>query len=89
MLVFKKIIILLSEYKEFRNLFIYRNRYAKPHRLFCKWVALWYPPEKTLYIDALIGLHTCFLYMNKFRNSLYSDNKIIIFLNTSILILST
>lgn len=51
MLVFKKIIILLSEYKEFRNLFIYRNRYAKPHRLFCKWVALWYPPEKTLYIE--------------------------------------
>ena len=46
-----RIALLLSDRREFRNLFIYRNRYPKPHRLFCKWIALWYPPEKTLYIE--------------------------------------
>lgn len=47
----KDLAILLSNFKEFRNLFIYRNRYPKAHRLFCKWIKFWYPPEKTLYIE--------------------------------------
>lgn len=47
----EKLIYLMYTFKEFRNLFIYRNRYPKAHRLFCKWIAFWYPPEKTLYIE--------------------------------------
>lgn len=47
----QKVATLLYSYKEFRNLFIYRNRYPKPHRIFCKWIKFWYPPEKTLYIE--------------------------------------
>lgn len=47
----KDLAILLSNFKEFRNLFIYRNRYPKAHRLFCKWIKFWYPPEKTLYLE--------------------------------------
>lgn len=47
----KDIAILLYTYKEFRNLFIYRNRYPKAHKLFCFWIKIWYPPERTLYIE--------------------------------------
>lgn len=47
----KKLLLLLYQYKEFRNLFIYRNRYPNAHRLFCYWIKFWYPPEKTLYIE--------------------------------------
>lgn len=47
----QKIATLLYSLKEFRNLFIYRNRYPNPHRIFCRWIKLWYPPEKTLYIE--------------------------------------
>lgn len=46
-----RIITLMSSNKEFRNLFIFRNRYPNPHKIFCRWIALWYPPEKTLYIE--------------------------------------
>ncbi len=42
---------LLYRHREFRNLFIYRNRYPEAHNLFCVWIKLWYPPEKTLYIE--------------------------------------
>ncbi len=39
---------LLWEKREFRNLFIYRNR----HRVFFRyWVSLWYKPMDTLYIE--------------------------------------
>lgn len=34
-------------YREFRNLFIYRSN---KHKIFSRWVKIWYPPEKTLYI---------------------------------------
>lgn len=47
----KKVATLLYTFKEFRNLFIYRNRYPNPHRIFCCWIKFWYPPEKTLYIE--------------------------------------
>lgn len=47
----KELALLLYNFKEFRNLFIYRNRYPKAHRLFCCWIKFWYPPEKTLYIE--------------------------------------
>lgn len=47
----KKLLALLYQYKEFRNLFVYRNRYPKSHKLFCAWIKFWYPPEKTLYIE--------------------------------------
>lgn len=43
----QKTAFLLYTYKEFRNLFIYRN---SNHKLFARWIRLWYPPEKTLYI---------------------------------------
>lgn len=42
-----KIANLLFSYREFRNLFIYRNN---THIIFSRWIKLWYPPEKTLYI---------------------------------------
>lgn len=42
-----KIALLLYQFREFRNLFIYRNN---NHPIFKRWVKLWYPPEKTLYI---------------------------------------
>ena len=41
--------ILLLEYREFRNLFIYRNRFRGLYR---RWVSLWYKPMDTLYIQA-------------------------------------
>jgi serine O-acetyltransferase len=47
----KRIATLLFTFKEFRNLFVYRNRYPKTHRLFIYWVKFWYPNEKTLYIE--------------------------------------
>ena len=47
----KRVAELLYYKREFRNLFVYRNCYPKSHKLFCKWVKLWYPPEKTLYIE--------------------------------------
>lgn len=43
-----KLADLLYKYKEFRNLFIYRNY---KHKLFYRWIKLWYPPEKTLFIE--------------------------------------
>ena len=48
---FTRVAFLLYDHKAFRNLFIYRNRYPQNHWLFCWWVKLWYPPEKTLYIE--------------------------------------
>lgn len=39
---------LLWSRKEFRNLFIYRNSYRKLYRY---WIALWYRPMDTLFID--------------------------------------
>ncbi len=47
----KDLAVLLFNFKEFRNLFIYRNRYPKAHRVFCHWIKFWYPPEKTLYLE--------------------------------------
>lgn len=47
----KRVAKLLYKRKEFRNLFVYRNRYPDAHRVFCKWVKFWYPVEKTLYIE--------------------------------------
>lgn len=41
--------ILLWQYPEFRNLLIYRNRYRRIYRW---WLALWYKPMNTLYIQA-------------------------------------
>lgn len=40
--------LLLLEKKEYRNLFIYRNRFRRIYRY---WVALWYRPMNTLYIE--------------------------------------
>ena len=40
---------LLWQYPEFRNLFIYRNRYRRIYRM---WVSLWYKPMDTLYLQA-------------------------------------
>ena len=40
---------LMWEKKEFRNLFIYRNRFRRIYRC---WVALWYRPMDTLYLEA-------------------------------------
>lgn len=40
---------LLWRYPEFRNLFIYRNRFR---RLYRYWIALWYKPMESLYIQA-------------------------------------
>lgn len=40
---------LLSQYPEFRNLFIYRNRYRKLYRT---WVSIWFKPMDTLYLQA-------------------------------------
>lgn len=39
----------LMKYPEFRNLYIYRNRHR---RLYSRWIALWYKPMDTLYIQA-------------------------------------
>lgn len=39
---------LLYSRKEFRNLFIYRNRYRRIYRT---WIALWYRPMDTLFIE--------------------------------------
>ena len=41
---------LLWTRKEFRNLFIYRNSHRWIYR---RWIALWYRPMDTLYIEAL------------------------------------
>lgn len=41
--------ILLWQYPEFRNLVIYRNRYRKVFRY---WIAIWYKPMNTLYLQA-------------------------------------
>ena len=40
---------LLFRYKEFRNLFIYRNRLRK---IFKCWIKIWYKPMESLYIEA-------------------------------------
>ena len=40
---------LLKTKKEFRNLFIYRNRFR---RFFRWWISLWYRPLETLYLQA-------------------------------------
>lgn len=47
----KRIAILLHSNKAFRNLFIYRNKHPKNHRLFSLWIKFWYSPEATLYIE--------------------------------------
>ncbi len=39
---------LLSTKKEFRNLFIYRNRYRRIYRW---WIKIWYKPIDTLFIE--------------------------------------
>ena len=39
---------LMWEKKEFRNLFLYRNRFRRIYR---SWVALWYHPLDTLYLE--------------------------------------
>ncbi|MGN1051332.1 MAG: serine acetyltransferase [Acutalibacteraceae bacterium] len=44
----KRYAILMADYREFRNVFIYRNI---NHPIFKRWVAFWYPPEKTLFIE--------------------------------------
>lgn len=44
----KKIAFLLFDVREFRNLFIYRNR---DHKVFYRWAKFWYRPEPTLYIE--------------------------------------
>lgn len=41
--------ILLSTKKEFRNLFIYRNRFRRFYRW---WVKVWYRPMDTLFLEA-------------------------------------
>lgn len=43
------IAILLSTKKEFRNLFIYRNRFRRFYRW---WIRVWYRPMDTLYLEA-------------------------------------
>ncbi len=40
---------MLWRYPEFRNLFIYRNRF---HRLYRYWIAFWYKPMESLFIQA-------------------------------------
>lgn len=40
---------IMWELPEFRNLFIYRNRFR---RLYRTWVGVWYPPMNTLFIQA-------------------------------------
>lgn len=40
--------LLLWEYPEYRNLFIYRNRFKRVYRI---WVKLWYPPVASLYLE--------------------------------------
>ncbi len=40
---------LLHRYPEFRNLFVYRNRFRKSYY---RWVRLWYKPMNTLYIQS-------------------------------------
>lgn len=39
----------LWQFPEFRNLFIYRNRYRKIYRA---WIAIWYKPMDTLFLQA-------------------------------------
>ena len=41
--------ILMGNYKEFRNLFLYRNQHRRFYRY---WVRCWYKPMETLYIYA-------------------------------------
>ena len=41
--------VLLSTKKEFRNLFIYRNRF---HRFYRWWIRVWYKPIDTLFLEA-------------------------------------
>ena len=48
---YKRLAILLYTFREFRNLFIYRNTFPKKHRFFCRFVRFFYPPEKTLYLE--------------------------------------
>ena len=40
---------LLWQWQEFRNLLIYRNRHRPLYR---RWIALWYRPKNTLFIEA-------------------------------------
>lgn len=46
---FLALAMLLWQYPEFRNLVIYRNRYRKVFRY---WIAIWYRPMNTLYLQA-------------------------------------
>lgn len=48
---YKRLAILLHTKKEFRNLFIHRNKFPKNHRIFCFWIRLWYPPVSTLFLE--------------------------------------
>ena len=45
---FSTLALLLWSRKEFRNLFIYRNSHRRIYRY---WIALWYRPMDTLYIE--------------------------------------
>lgn len=40
---------LLWQYPEFRNLYIYRNRFRKIYRC---WISIWYKPMNTLFLQA-------------------------------------
>lgn len=48
---YKRLAVLLHTKKEFRNLFIHRNKFPRNHKFFCAWIKLWYPPEPTLYLE--------------------------------------
>lgn len=48
---YSRLAILLHKKREFRNLFIYRNTYPKNHRFFRFWIKIFYPPEKTLFLE--------------------------------------
>lgn len=47
----KSIAHLLFTYREFRNLFVYRNSCTEKHPIFSRWVKIWYPIDKTLFIE--------------------------------------
>lgn len=56
---FKALAYIMWEFPEFRNLFVYRNRFRKVYR---NWVKLWYKPMSTLYIEAKeIGGASCMI----------------------------
>lgn len=48
---YKRLAILLYTFRQFRNIFIYRNTLPENHRFFCWLVKFIYPPEGTLYLE--------------------------------------